>query len=436
MPSAATATDLRAPALRVRWLIFGGVFAAAFTAYLERRAIAVAGAQMMPELGVTEIELGYLFNAFLIIYTVLQYPGGLVAQRIGARRLTLACLVISTLGTAATALMPSLATGLLLLIALGAAQALVGIGQGPLFPSNAGLVQAWFPPRRWALLNGLQVTGLSLGAAATPPIVAGIMAVYGWRVALYATCVPALVLCALWWAYVRDTPRTHPSVVAAELAEIEPEPRTTIAPRVSWAEVWLVLGNRNVILLSLGYLLMNYVFIFFNQWSFLYLVEERHLTLLKSGWLASIPLLVGAVSATIGGLLCSAACTRFGARWGFRLVPLVTLPLSAALLLAAARLEDPYVAVAALAGCFGCVQMTEAAFWGATFWVTRERASAATGILNMGGNIGGVVGTQIVAQLAHSQNWPGALATGVGFALASAALWLFIDVERWPLSTR
>jgi MFS transporter, ACS family, glucarate transporter len=406
MPSAAIATDFRAPAVRVRWLIFGGIFAAAFTAYLERRAIAVAGAQMMPELGITEIELGYLFNAFLIIYTVLQYPGGLVAQRIGARRLTLACLVISTLGTAATALMPSLATGLLLLIALGAAQALVGIGQGPLFPSNAGLVQAWFPPRRWALLNGLQVTGLSLGAAATPPIVAGIMAVYGWRVALYATCVPAMVLCALWWAYVRDTPRSHPSVVAAELAEIEPEPRTTIAPRVSWAEVRLVLGNPNVILLSLGYLLMNYVFIFFNQWSFLYLVEERHLTLLKSGWLASIPLLVGATSATIGGLLCTAACTRLGARWGFRLVPLVTLPLSAALLLAAARVGDPYVAVAALAGCFGCVQMTEAAFWGATFWVTRERASAATGILNMGGNIGGVVGTQIVAQLAHSQNWP------------------------------
>jgi nitrate/nitrite transporter NarK len=114
----------------------------------------------------------------------------------------------------------------------------------------------------------------------------------------------------------------------------------------------------------------------------------------------------------------------------------VTLPLSAALLLAAARVGDPYVAVAALAGCFGCVQMTEAAFWGATFWVTRERASAATGILNMGGNIGGVVGTQIVAQLAHSQNWPGALATGVGFALASAALWLLIDVERWPLSGR
>ncbi|MBS0394184.1 MAG: MFS transporter [Proteobacteria bacterium] len=429
MPTDGPPTDLP-PALRVRWLIFAGVFAAAFTAYLERRAVGVAGAQMMPELGLTKTDLGYLFTAFLVPYTLLQYPGGLLAQRLGARRTTLACLVISTAGTAATAFVPGLAAGIVLLLALGLAQALVGVGQGPLFPSNAGIVQAWFPPRRWSLMNGLQVTGLSLGAAAAPPVIAALMQAHGWRSALYATCVPTALLAAWWWAYVRNAPREHASVTAAELAEIEPEPRVTGAPRVSWSEVGRVLGDRNVLLLSLGYLLMNYVFYFFNQWSFLYLIEERHLTLLAGGALASIPLLVGASCATLGGIVCDGACARFGARWGFRIVPLVVLPLSAALLLAAARAADPYVAVAALAGCFGCVQMTEAAFWGATFWVTRERASAATGILNMGGNLGGIIGTPIVARLADAHNWPGALATGVGFALTSAALWLLIDVER------
>jgi sugar phosphate permease len=232
---------------------------------------------------------------------------------------------------------------------------------------------------------------------------------------------------------VRDTPRAHRAVTAAELAEIEPEPRATGAPRFSWAEVWLVLFNRNVLLLSLGYLLMNYVFYFFMQWSFLYLVQERHFTLLASGWLAPIPLLFGALCASVGGLLCDAACARLGARWGFRILPLVTLPLSALLLLVAARVDNPYAAVAALAGCFGCVQMTEAPFWAAIFWVTRERASAGTGILNMGGNIGGMVGTVIVAKLTDAHDWPAALATGVGFALASAALWLLVDAERRPL---
>jgi sugar phosphate permease len=436
MPSAAPAPLPSPPAVRVRWLIFAGVFAAAFTAYLERSALGVVAVRMMPETGITQVELGYLFNAFLVTYTFLQFPGGLVAQRIGARRATLACLVLSTLGTAATAFAPNLAGGAALLVALAAARAVTGIGQGPLFPSNAGLVQAWFPPRRWALMNGLQVTGLSLGAAATPPLVAAIMAAYGWQAALYATCVPTVLLALAWWAYVRDTPRAHPALGAAELAEIEPEPRVTSAPRFSWAEVRLVLGNRNVLLLSLGYLLMNYVFYFFMQWSFLYLVQERHLELLKSGWLASIPLVFGSLCASAGGLICDAACARFGARWGFRLLPLVVLPLSALLLLVAARASTPYAAVAALAGCFGCAQMTEAPFWAATFWVARERASAATGVLNMGGNLGGIVGTPIVAWLTQAHQWPAALATGVGFALASAALWLLVDVERRPAAAR
>ncbi|HUO95746.1 MAG TPA: MFS transporter [Steroidobacteraceae bacterium] len=428
MPSRAAPTD--APFLRVRFLILGGVVAAAFTAYLERRAIAVAGAQMMPALGIGEIELGYLFNAFLFTYTVLQYPGGLLAQRIGARRLTTACLLVSTLGTALTALMPGLAGPVVAFVGVGIAQALVGIGQGPLFPANAGIVQAWFPPRHWALMNGLQVTGLSLGAAAAPPLIAALMQSYGWRNALYATCVPATLL-ALWWSrYVRNKPREHRAMTPAELAEIEPEPRTTTAPRVSWAEVRRLLGDRNVMVLSCAYLLMNYVFYFFNQWSFLYLVEERHLTLLKSGWLASIPLVFGAICATVGGVLCGAACRRLGARRGFRLVPLVVLPLSGALLLVAAHADDAYLAVAALAGCYGCVQMTESAFWGATFWAARERAAAATGVLNMFGNLGGIIGTPIVAWLAHAHQWPGALATGVAFALASALLWLWVDVEH------
>jgi ACS family glucarate transporter-like MFS transporter len=433
MSSASATTPLPPPALRVRWLIFGGVFAAAFTAYLERSSLAVVSVQMIPALGLSTVQLGWLFTSFLVPYTLFQYPGGLFSQKFGARRATLACLLLSTLGTAATAWAPALAGGLLLFVALAAARALTGLAQGPLFPSNAGLVQAWFPSRRWALMNGLQVTGLSLGAAATPPLLAAVMHFYGWQAALYATCVPTLVLAALWWWYVRDTPQLHRAVSAAELAELDPVRRDASPRGVSLAEVRLVLGNRNVLLLSLGYLLMNYVFYFFMQWSFRYLVEERHLTLLTSGGLAAIPLFVGALCASLGGVLCDVACQRLGARWGFRIIPLIVLPLSALLLLVAVRAPNAYTAVAALAACFGCAQMTEAPFWAAAFWVARERASAATGVLNMGGNIGGMIGTPIVAYLTQAHNWPAAFATGVGFALASAAVWLFIDVERRPI---
>ena len=413
--------------------MFGCVFAAAFVTYVQRQSLSVVATRLMPEAGLTTRELSWLFDAFLIFYTLLQFPGGLLAQRIGARRLTFGCVLLSTLATAATGFAPAVAAGTTLLWLLIATRAINGIALGPLFPANAGVVQAWYPPHRWALMNGLQVTGLSLGAAVTPLAVAAVMQAFGWHAALYATCVPGLLLAAVWLWYVRDTPREHGAVHATELAEIEPTPRPALPRAGGWTEARRVLTNRNVLLLSLGYLLMNYVFYFFMHWSFLYLVEERHLTLLQGGSLALIPFLTGSVCASVGGYLCDGACRRLGPRWGFRLVPLVTLPLAALLLLLAVRLESPYAAVAALAACFGCAQMTEAPFWAATFWVARERASAATGVLNSGGNIGGIIGTPIVGYLVAAHNWNAAFATGVGFALASAALWLLIDADRGRL---
>lgn len=413
--------------------MFGCVFAAAFVSYVQRQSLSVVAAQLMPEVGITKVELGWLYAAFLGGYTLFQFPGGLIAQRFGARHATFTCVLLSTLATAATAFAPRIATGIALVAMLVVVRAVNGLALGPLFPANAGVVQAWFPPHRWALMNGLQVTGLSLGATVTPPLVAAIMRAYGWHAALYATCLPGLALAAVWLWYVRNTPREHGAVPPAELAEIEPTRRVTTPRRVSWAEVRLVLANRNVLLLSLSYLLMNYVFYFFMNWSFLYLVQERQLTLLEGGWLASVPFLTGSICASVGGYLCDFACRRFGARWGFRLLPLITLPLAAALLLIAVRVQHPYAAVVALAACFGCAQMTEAPFWAATFWVARERASAATGVLNTGGNLGGIIGSLIVGYLSAAQHWQAVFATGVGFALAGAALWLLIDAETGVL---
>src|SRR5256885_14569642 len=50
--------------------------------------------------------------------------------------------------------------------------------------------------------------------------------------------------------------------------------------------IWALLQNRDVLLLTVSYLCMNYVFYLLANWCFLYLVQERHITVLESGWLA------------------------------------------------------------------------------------------------------------------------------------------------------
>lgn len=56
--------------------------------------------------------------------------------------------------TIATPLAPVVLAGTALFVALLAAQGLLGLAQGPVFPMFAVVSQSWFPPRQWALANG------------------------------------------------------------------------------------------------------------------------------------------------------------------------------------------------------------------------------------------------------------------------------------------
>jgi MFS family permease len=106
----------------------------------------------------------------------------------------------TVVASCATAAAPALATGAALMGALIVARSLLGLAQSALFPVAAGTVRAWFPIARWASGQGLLVTGLWLGAAVTPPLVAWLMQRHGWRDALVITSLPWLLLVAAWYA--------------------------------------------------------------------------------------------------------------------------------------------------------------------------------------------------------------------------------------------
>ena len=148
--------------MRIRRAVLALIFAFAFTGYVQRTSISIAAQRMMPELGLSQIQVGWLLTAFLFTYAVFQVPGALAGQWIGSRRaLTVIGLatVIATLGTV---------VGAGVFVALLAARALLGVAQAALFPVGAGTIRTWFPVNRWASAHALVVTGLWSGAAATP----------------------------------------------------------------------------------------------------------------------------------------------------------------------------------------------------------------------------------------------------------------------------
>ncbi len=423
-------TPLYALTHRVRWRIFGFLFAFGFIAYFQQKGITIAAEPMMPALGISQVEISWLEWAFILGYAAFQFPGGLIGQRVGARVMFTVITSVAFLATALTPLAPRVLQGSALFSMLLALQLLMGLAQGAIFPVGSGVMEAWFRPEKWALLQGLQTMGMQFAAAAAALLVAYLMNSVGWQKALLWPALPVVLVVVLWAWYGRNTPQEHPSVTPAELAELDARPTEPPATSISMHRLKKVFFNRSVLLLTFSYVCLNYVFYLLSNWCFLYLVQERHFNILEGAFLATVPPLAAGVGAGVGGKLVPMLCDRFGSRWGFRLLPMIFLPASGLLLLVAINLNNPYVAVIALALSYAMVEVNEGAYWGATMFVARSDTMSATGILNTGGNAGGLIGIPIVGYLSASGHWTAAFSIGTAFAIVGALMWLGIDADK------
>jgi ACS family glucarate transporter-like MFS transporter len=396
-----------------------------------RTNLSIAGPAMIADLGLTEMQLGTVLSAFALGYTIFQFPGGIFGDLVGPRLAVTLMGVAWGLLTLLCGLAPGGAEASSVVVGLVAIRFLVGVSQAPIFPvMTGGMVSNWFPVSGWGLPNGLSSAGLTLGGAATGPLVVWLTAELGWRGSFVATAPVACLLAGAWWWYTRDHPAQHPGVAQREVDLIEagrPPPEAAAKQQGIWKAA---LRNREILLLTASYFCMNYVFYLFFNWFFYYLVEIRGIEAERAGSLSAAQWIIGAVGATLGGLLCDRMMRRFGARRGARVLPIVGLVGSALLLAAGAWTTDPMLAVALLAGCFGLNQITEASFWATTISVGGRHASAAAGVLNTGGNLVGFFGALLVPATANALGWPWAISSGALVALVGAALWAWIRGDR------
>ena len=415
----------------VRWNILGLLTLASFIAYILRSNLSVAGERMMPELGLSQLQLGMVLAAFAWGYAIFQFPGGVLGERLGGRK----ALALMAVGWGVCNLLVGLVPGTavlspaILLSGLIALRFLMGMVQAPLYPvTSGGTTCAWFPVGGWALPNGLTNAGLTFGAAATGPLIVWLMDRFGWRASFLVTAPLGFLMAGLWWWYARDTPAEHPGVHQQELALIDrdrPPPVPAVA-RTDWRRA---LGNRQVLLLTARSFCSNYGFYFFFNWLFISLIDERHFKALEGGFYAAAPWMVGAVGAIIGGVVGDYLTGRHGIRRGTRWTSMAGLLLCALFLWLASSAASPQMAVVLLSLCLGCQQVSEGPFWSATIAASGQQASAACGILNTGGNVVGGVGALLVPLVVASVGWPAALASASLFAVVAALLWLWIEPD-------
>jgi len=408
----------------------GLIVLASGIAYVLRVNVSFAGPAMKADLGLSEVQLGIVLSAFTTTYALFQIPGGILGEKFGPRRFLTALYLGWGVVTILMGLVPersrvdlAVIIGWLVLL-----RGLLGMLQAPFFPVVTGGTQTrWLPPARWGLGNAVQNAGFNLASAAAGPIGVWLILHFGWRQSIVLASPLALGMAAIWWWYNRDNPRDHWRVNEAELQLIAAG-RTPVeqSVKVRWEEVF---RNRHVVLLTLSYFSINYVYYLFFNWFFYYLTEVRHFSPELGGIFTGAQWILGSVSALIGGVLCDRLSAAFGSVRGCRLTAMGGILIAAPCIVLGAMASNAIVVVTLLSISFASTQLVDAAYWVAAVKASGPRAQLSTGIMNMGGNLSGSFAAILVPIVANGFGWTAGVASGVLFAVIAAVLWLWIKAE-------
>ncbi len=416
----------------VRWRVFFILALGSFVAYVLRSDLSIAAPVMMQDLGLSELQWGWVLAAFTTSYAICQFPGGIFGDKVGPRKALALIAGLWSVCMLLTVLVPSpaVATGAMVIGSLMTVRFLVGIVQAPIFPVINTTISRWFPAGSWALPIGLSSTGLTLGFAAAAPVMAWLVAEQGWRTAFIIVAPLGFVVSALWWWYARDYPAEHPAINEAEVELITAEREAPALAPINPPGWVRILKDRNIVLLTASYFFSNFVFYSTFSWFFYYAVTVRNFDAGTAGYVTSTQWIAGAAGAALGGWLCDHLVHKFGIRWGSRWPVIVGQTGCAVFLAIGAFHADAEIAVAFLALCFFFQQITEGSYWSTSIAIGDRFAGAAGGILNTGANAMGVVNALLVPWLAMTFSWQVAIGSGAIFSILALVLLMFVRPDQ------
>ncbi len=412
---------------RARWVILALLFAISVVTYIDRVNISVAARQMAPALGLTNVQMGQVFSAFVLGYALFQIPGGWLGDRWGARRvLTLAVLwwSVFTAMTAVAAVLP-LAAALGVLGSLVTVRFLIGVGEAAALPNFNRAVANWLPSTERGLGIGVAIGGIGVGSAITPPITAWIMVNYGWQAAFYVCALLGVVVAGAWFFYATDRPEDHPHVNAAEVSLISGGRDSAVAATAPTP--WRAFARTPTVWwLVASYTCLGYVAYVYMSWFYLYLVNVRGFGELRGAFFAAAPFVAMMVFCPLGGWVTDRLAVRLGTNPGRALVGAAGMVLSSISILVGAAVESHLPAIALLSLGAGWLYFTVGAFWSSTVDLSKAHAGTLSGLMNTGANLGGTISPTLTPWLAGQFGWSAALGAAALIACCGGILWLWV----------
>ncbi len=260
---------------RHRWFVLGVFVLSTAINYLDRQALATLAPLVRAEFHLSNAEYGLILTAFSIAYAASAPFAGMLIDRIGLNRAISLAVAVWSLSGIATGFTRGLA-GLL------GCRAVLGVAEAAGVPSAGKAIHEYLKPAERALGNAVNQAGVSLGLMLAPPIATWLAVAYGWREAFVVTGVLGLLWIPLW------------NLVGRRDRVAAPAPAGAAAGILRSRRIWAFIAANalSMVLYSL-----------WTNWTTLFLVEARGLTLVEAAWYAWIPPLAATLGGFAGGWL-------------------------------------------------------------------------------------------------------------------------------------
>ncbi|TQS77332.1 MAG: MFS transporter [Methanomethylophilus alvi] len=181
---------------------FAILAAAYFLVYFHRTTGGALSETFADRYGVSPSAVALLASTYLIAYTVMQIPSGMLTDRWGPRRTATAAVSLIAAGSAMTAL--SDWTDEFMLMVIG--RFIIGFGAASIFIPMMRVLAVWFRKDRFATMNGIILLIGNVGAIAAATPMYEMTDALGIGEAYILLAAVTVMVAACCWVIVRDSP--------------------------------------------------------------------------------------------------------------------------------------------------------------------------------------------------------------------------------------
>jgi ACS family glucarate transporter-like MFS transporter len=290
-----------------------------------------------------------------------------------------------------------------------------------------------------AIFNSAQYFATVLFA----PIMGWLVHTFGWHSVFYVMGGLGVIMSMVWLKTIYG-PKDHPRANAAELAYIEAGGALVDLESKSYvykkkdvnvgSMIKQLLGNRMLLGIYIAQYCLNTLTYFFLTWFPVYLVKERHMTILKAGFVAALPAVAGFLGGVLGGVISDFLLKRGYSQSIARKIPIIGGMVLSMSMIACNYVSTDWIIVAVMSMAFFGKGI------GALGWAVvadtspKEGGGLSGSLFNTFGNVAGITTPIVIGYiLQETGSFANALVFVGANALVNVLCYIFVvgEIKRF-----